>query len=470
MRTRGAAERGETLIELIVAVAIMGAAVVVLLGALAAAVANATRQKAEATGQTVLNAFAEQAREVDFIPCATPGDYNRTLAEVSAAAEARDGYLPGVTRVAAWDGSAYRARTLSAIDESASTIQVQDAAGLPPESESYAIKVDGVDAAGAATTEPMTVTGRVDTTLTVTRTAGIRHVPGDAVSVCPPDPPESRYQAQVLDIGVTGPEIAQLGTSERYAGSMSVAKRGPLQVPTLRARAVPDPAAKAGVEVTLTDEATLSDARAPTEKMSFRIYAPHQFDPVRGVCTDTPDMPAGTDEQVLASTADEGVFRAEGVVRFIPLERGTYRWVAAYPGDAVNEGVTGACGADGQQVEVAIATPTLTTIVRRPPGGSPTVVGDVTQVAARLGSGAAPMGEITFTLYGPQDNTTCTGDPVSAPHTQPVAANGEDTLSLELPFTVRGTYRWQASYSGDANNMEATSPCPEDPIVVEPAP
>ena len=72
--------------------------------------------------------------------------------------------------------------------------------------------------------------------------------------------------------------------------------------------------------------------------------------------------------------------------------------------------------------------------------------------AARLTRGFAPTGEIAFALYGPNDGT-CSGTPVLTSAIA-VAGNGVYNSESFLPV-VSGTYRWVATYSGDANNRSA---------------
>src|SRR5437764_14322393 len=75
---------------------------------------------------------------------------------------------------------------------------------------------------------------------------------------------------------------------------------------------------------------------------------------------------------------------------------------------------------------------------------------------ATLGQGQNPTGAITFNLFGP-DNATCSGTPIFT-STKTVAGNGNYT-SDSFTTNAAGTYRWVASYSGDANNTPVTSTC-----------
>jgi hypothetical protein len=88
--------------------------------------------------------------------------------------------------------------------------------------------------------------------------------------------------------------------------------------------------------------------------------------------------------------------------------------------------------------------------------------------------GVAPTATVVFTAFGP-DDATCAG-PVAftsrarALRPGPPPAPGSPAMSSAAsgPFTPRlpGTYRWIASYSGDANYAAATSVC-NDAVVVE---
>ena len=150
---------------------------------------------------------------------------------------------------------------------------------------------------------------------------------------------------------------------------------------------------------------------------------------------------------------------------FTPTAAGTYRWVASYSGDANHVAVTSPCNAANESVVVTGApVATLTT------QASPSVaVGGQVADTATLADATDPTGTITFTLFGP-DNAACTPPSVFT-STKTVAGNG--TYSSD-PFTptAPGTYRWVASYSGDANNAAITSPCnsPNESVVVTGAP
>jgi hypothetical protein len=67
-------------------------------------------------------------------------------------------------------------------------------------------------------------------------------------------------------------------------------------------------------------------------------------------------------------------------------------------------------------------------------------------------------GTITFNLFAPSD-ATCAGTPA---YTETVIVNGNGTYTTHnITFfaSTVGTWRWQSSYSGDANNNPASSDC-----------
>src|SRR5438552_2108285 len=84
--------------------------------------------------------------------------------------------------------------------------------------------------------------------------------------------------------------------------------------------------------------------------------------------------------------------------------------------------------------------------------------GGTIQDTATLSGGTSPTGTISFSLYGPND-PTCGGMATSA-GSATVSGNGSYSSSA-VTENVAGTYRWIASYSGDANNNRFTTQCNE---------
>src|SRR3989442_1217059 len=129
---------------------------------------------------------------------------------------------------------------------------------------------------------------------------------------------------------------------------------------------------------------------------------------------------------------------------------GTYRWTASYSGDANNNIAATSCNDANESVVVTKASPAITTTA-----SASVAAGGSISDTAHLVSGTNPTGTITFNLYGP-DDATCGGALIFT-NTVAVSGNGDYT-SASFTANVAGTYRWTASYSGDANtNIAATS-------------
>jgi YVTN family beta-propeller protein len=103
------------------------------------------------------------------------------------------------------------------------------------------------------------------------------------------------------------------------------------------------------------------------------------------------------------------------------------------------------------QVSVAKASPMLSTTA-----SANIALGAKVHDSANLASGHSPTGQITFRLYGPGD-ATCSGAPAFT-NAKAVSGNGGYQSAGFMP-TSPGTYRWKASYSGDANNQTVAGTC-----------
>jgi hypothetical protein len=110
------------------------------------------------------------------------------------------------------------------------------------------------------------------------------------------------------------------------------------------------------------------------------------------------------------------------------------------------------------------ATPSFSTTAS---GG--TQAGATISDTAHLSGSLSATGTITFQLFGP-NNATCGGTPIFT-STKTVSGNGD---YVSDPFTTSssspGTYRWIASYSGDASNQAVSGACNDanESVVVGP--
>ena len=183
----------------------------------------------------------------------------------------------------------------------------------------------------------------------------------------------------------------------------------------------------------ITDSATINGGKNPTGNVSFAVYSPNDAN-----CAGAP----------LSSTSvtvnGNGTYTSPG---YTPTAAGTYRWVARYSGDAANASEGDSCGAAGESSVVAKATPSLSS---QASGGSS--IADT----ATLSGGYSATGTMTFRAYDPSD-AGCTGAAVFS-SSKAVSGDGQYSSGAFTP-SRSGTYRWIATYSGDANNAVVSGTC-----------
>jgi hypothetical protein len=208
-----------------------------------------------------------------------------------------------------------------------------------------------------------------------------------------------------------------------------------------------DTVASAGVVIggPLTDQATVSGRVNPLAgaTVDFRLFGPND-----ATCAGPPAF-----ESIGVAYPQAGGTVASNP--FTPTAVGTYRWIAVYNGDANNSPAIGVCGATNETPIVTTATPAINTIA------SATVVmgGSLTDQATVTGRvNPLPGGTIDFRLYGPND-ATCAGTPVFVSLAVDYPQAGGPVSSTAFTPTTTGTYRWIATYNGDANNAAATDVC-----------
>lgn len=498
-RRAGPRECGETLIELVVAVTIMGAVVAVVIGALTSIVASAQGQRTDAKAQAVLTSFAERAKSTPLIPCATPPDYNaRDLGQDDSGV-----YKPAVTEVSWWNGTGFQQPVQTTLTDpvdaqpSTSTIEVADAtafaAAAPTTTHPATIKVGEGD-----TSESMSLTDVTGDTLTVKRAAitpAPTHETADAVTLCMPD--SDHYNLQLLELAVAGPATGIAGKAGAYASTISVSKRGPLLIPSLFTAGgtggtgdAPAPAIAGDPlsdAVSLTYVGTPTPGVRPSGTITFDLYPPSDAH-----CTGTPLF---TDSVAVShfSAAGDPYISGHAYLAFLNTTGdgpGVHHWTAAYSGDAAFQGASSVCGSEGQSVDIEQATPTLTAVANPDTAATGDAIGadDATLaggVGPDPGNGSPPVrtptGTVTFALYG-RDDDDCshaplypaTGDPALQKTVD--AGNGSYTspgLPAPAPtFTDAGTYHWVATYSGDANNASASTSCtdPDQAVTVSDPP
>jgi hypothetical protein len=141
------------------------------------------------------------------------------------------------------------------------------------------------------------------------------------------------------------------------------------------------------------------------------------------------------------SVPGEGVSAA---VAFTPLLAGDYNWTAHFTGATEPFAPCSSIASN-----VTKATPTLAD------SASSAALGASIQDEAILSGGYEPGGTVTFTVFGPGD-TSCT-EPLALPSTVQLVAGHAVSDAFSPPES--GEYRWVASYSGDSNNVTASTTC-----------
>ncbi len=177
---------------------------------------------------------------------------------------------------------------------------------------------------------------------------------------------------------------------------------------------------------TIHATAQLSESPGATGAISFQIFSPD--DPT---CTG----PALTPEPAAATVEGEDEYSSGN---FSPTEAGTYSWSAQYTGDIENEPAVAECAA-------------ISTVAKATPGmagtASDAVVGATIHDEVTVSGGFSPTGEVTFSVYGP-DNAGC----LTPLETETVPLDGGQAISPDFSAQQAGEFRWTAEYSGDDNN------------------
>jgi hypothetical protein len=195
------------------------------------------------------------------------------------------------------------------------------------------------------------------------------------------------------------------------------------------------------------DTAHLSGGASATGTITAKLYGPN--DPT---CKEKPVF------EDTSEVIGDGFYQSG---EFAPTTAGTYRWVVDYSGDRDNDPAATKCGDEEETIAFETAPEfrhtELSTVasvpgrigVRHPIRAAGRSIYD----SATLSGGSAPTGEITFSLYGPND-ATC--GKTSLVFTTATEVNGNGVYNSErFTPTAPGIYRWVAEYSGDARNHPA---------------
>jgi hypothetical protein len=196
----------------------------------------------------------------------------------------------------------------------------------------------------------------------------------------------------------------------------------------------------------ISDTATLTNANSPTGGATFNLYSDAS-------CSTLVATIAGS-----TWSGSDGTYTSTAT--YANPAVGTYYWIASYAGDTNNSSATGTCGDTGETSEVTKRDPSLGTT----PNPSSGTVGVTTlNDSATLTGASSPTGSIVFSLWDP-DQTCGTGTPV---FTVTVPLTGTTATTTTGPTANKaGTWRWTASYAGDANNSAASSGCEAELVTI----
>jgi len=137
-------------------------------------------------------------------------------------------------------------------------------------------------------------------------------------------------------------------------------------------------------------------------------------------------------------------------------------------GHTQTSGVASSHGTGTTAVTVLAATASLRTTASGsvPAGGALT---DTAVVSGLIDPVAG--GTVTFRLYGPASGPTCAGAPVfTSTNTAQLAGTTAAATSGPFVATAVGTYRWVATYDGDAHNLPVSGTCGDAGEAVEVTP
>jgi len=179
--------------------------------------------------------------------------------------------------------------------------------------------------------------------------------------------------------------------------------------------------------------AELAESPNASGEISFEVFGPG--DPT---CSGPALVPAPES----ATVSGEGEY-ASGEIT--PPTAGAYYWSAHYSGDSENPPADSTCSAISS---VGKASPGLTG------SASDGAVGAAIHDEATVAGGFSPAGEVTFSVYGPEDSGCTTPLETAAAPIQGGHAISADFLAQQV-----GEFHWTAEYQGDANNEAVVLAC-----------
>jgi Tfp pilus assembly protein PilV len=126
MTTSDNNDAGETLVEMLVAIVILGTSVIAILGGILVVVESSSVHRKQAQSQNGLRTWAEQVSAAPYVDCATAGGFSPPSPALPS------GLTPTVTAVQYWTGSSFASSCGSDTGIQKVTLQIAAASGLYP--------------------------------------------------------------------------------------------------------------------------------------------------------------------------------------------------------------------------------------------------------------------------------------------------------------------------------------------------
>ena len=204
---------------------------------------------------------------------------------------------------------------------------------------------------------------------------------------------------------------------------------------------------EASEELAVTDTATLSGTNSSTAggTVTYKVYTEKECKTLEAeageVTVASGTVPSSTDET---------------------LSAGTYYWQATYSGDALHQESKSSCGKEIDTVKAAAGLSTTLAGEGQSSTSIEVVEGTgITDDAALSGPDASKAGgTVTYDVYSEEQCKTLIAEAGKV-----AVTNGSVPASTEEKLKA-GTYYWQATYSGDANNAGETTICGGEIAVV----
>src|SRR2546426_955817 len=195
-----------------------------------------------------------------------------------------------------------------------------------------------------------------------------------------------------------------------------------------------------------SDSALLTGATTTADgTVTYRVFS-------GSVCSGAPIF-------IQTVSVTNGVVPSSRAVQFNAT--GSFEWQATYSGDA-NNALPPPTSCGSELLTVKVTTTTVTTALSSASIVPGAVVSDSATLAGFFG-GFSSGGTATYSVFA---GTGCTGTPAFIQTVSVNSVNGAIPNSRNVQFNTTGTFQWQVTYNGDANNGISTSLCGSESLSV----